>query len=177
MPRFKLKRKTSAKRTEKPSGTRTPRAQGKAQGLSASLWEALFDELSGGATVAEVCSANEGWPAARVIHRAISADVSLMERYKAARRAAIMAVSEELLTIADDGRNDWVEKETGVRFDNEHVQRSRLRIDARFRLLEALQPETFGKKLDLSNKDGTLASAWSQALGAVNAEKVGATKH
>lgn len=182
MPRFKLKRKTSAKRTEKASKASKPVPLPDAQGFYASSWEELFDRLSGGETVAEICAANQGWPAPRKLHLAISADPSLLERYRHARRAAIMAVSEELLPIADDGRNDWIEREGrgGREFkslDTEAVQRSRLRIDTRLRLLEALDPTVFGKKLDLSNKDGSLAGAWSTALGMVNAEKAVATKH
>jgi hypothetical protein len=132
--------------------------------------------------VAEIVGSNEGWPAARKLHQAISANPTLMEEYRQARRAALMGISEDLLPIADDGRNDFMTREDAKgnvhkSVDSETIQRSKLRIETRLRLLEALEPETFGKKLDLSNKDGTLAQAWVQALGVVNNEKENATKH
>lgn len=158
MPRFKLKRRTAsaslAKRSRKPVQT-----------TSAIDWLELWDLIAAGHSVAEICSSKEGFPPAHKVHLAIAASPELLERYKLARKAAVMAISEELLPIADELGED------------EHVQRSRLRIDTRLKLLEALQPETFGKKLDLSNKDGSLSSAWSTAMNVVNSEKRGATKH
>lgn len=182
MPRFKLKRKTSAKTRRKTVGETSLPPPATVAGMGADAWDELFDRLSGGETVKEICASKEGWPEPHKLHQAISADPALIERYRHARRAAVMAVSEELLPIADDGRNDWIEREGrgGREFkslDTEAVQRSRLRIDTRLRLLEALDPTTFGKKLDLSNKDGSLAGAWATALGVVNAEKQHATKH
>lgn len=171
MPRFKLKRRKAVK----------PRKRA-VQALDwGALWTELFDRLSGGESVAEICSDHEDWPAARKLHRAISADPELSEHYNQARRAAVMSLSEEILPIADDARNDFMTRETArgnvvTQFDSEAVQRSRLRIDARFKILEAFDPERFGKKLDLSNKDGSFAQAWAQALGVVSEEKH-ATKH
>jgi hypothetical protein len=56
-------------------------------------------------------------------------------------------IAEDLLAIADDGTNDYMEYEdkegnaAGWRFNGEHVQRSRLRVDARKWLLSKLLPK------------------------------------
>jgi hypothetical protein len=60
-------------------------------------------------------------------------------------------MSDQILEISDDSTNDWVDRETAagriVRvLDHEHVQRSRLRVDERFRLMEKLAPEKYGVK-------------------------------
>lgn len=175
MPRYKLKRRKPAKATDKPAGKTSQVDWG-------ALWAEVFDRLSGGESVAEICSDHEDWPAPRVLHRMIASDAELTEHYNLAAKCAVMALREEMLPIADDARNDFMAREDArgrVQFkpDAEMVQRSRLRIDTRFKLLEALDPERFGKKLDLSNKDGTFAAAWAQALGAVNEGKEIATKH
>lgn len=174
MPRYKVKRRRAGKAKEKPQETRS-------QLDWPSLWSEVFDRLSGGESVAEICSDHEDWPPARVLHRMIASDAELTEHYNLAAKCAVMALREEMLPIADDARNDFMAREDSkgrvqLKPDGEMVQRSRLRIDTRFKLLEALDPERFGKRLDLSNKDGSFVAAWVQALGVVSEEKV-ATKH
>jgi len=64
-------------------------------------------------------------------------------------------MSDQILEISDDATNDWIDRETAsgriVRvLDHEHVQRSRLRVDARFRLMEKLAPEKYGVKQQIT---------------------------
>lgn len=61
-------------------------------------------------------------------------------------------MADELLEIADDGSNDWMEKtvgsgETITVVDHEHVQRSRLRVDTRKWYLSKLAPKRYSEKL------------------------------
>ncbi len=59
-------------------------------------------------------------------------------------------MADELLEIADDGRNDWVvDEEGGDKYNGDHVQRSRLRVDTRKWLLSKALPKVFGDKLAL----------------------------
>lgn len=64
------------------------------------------------------------------------------------KQADLMA--EEILEIADDGQNDWMESfgedgEIGYKINGEHVQRSRLRIDTRKWLASKLLPKQYGQ--------------------------------
>ena len=65
------------------------------------------------------------------------------------------AIFDENLEIADDGRNDWMERhgdeEAGWVANGEHIQRSRLRIDTRKWMASKLAPKKYGDKLDLNN--------------------------
>lgn len=60
-------------------------------------------------------------------------------------------MADELVEIADDGTNDYVEREVdgGVRvvFDGEHFQRSRLRVDTRKWVLSKVLPKIYGDKI------------------------------
>lgn len=60
------------------------------------------------------------------------------------------AVAEHALDIADDGSNDWMEshdpENRGWRFNGEHVQRSRLRVETRKWFLSKLMPKVYGDK-------------------------------
>jgi hypothetical protein len=72
----------------------------------------------------------------------------------------VKALAEETLDIADDGRNDWMErndpKNQGYEFNGEHVQRSRLRVDARKWFAAKVAPKKYGEKVqqELSGPDG-----------------------
>lgn len=82
-------------------------------------------------------------------------------------------MADEILEIADDGTNDWVERQnkdgSSYRaFDQEHYQRSRLRFDARRWLLSKALPKVYGDKLttELTGKDGApLVPAISITVG------------
>ena len=93
--------------------------------------------------------------------RSVNLDISgndLATLYEVAQTAYRRAeeVFEEILDIADDGTNDWMERngkdgETGdTVLNGEHVQRSRLRIDARKWALSKMIPKKYGDKIDTS---------------------------
>lgn len=76
-------------------------------------------------------------------------------------------IANELLDIADDGRNDWVEIESKkgnsyAKPNDEVVRRSQLRIDTRLRILRAYGRHQWGDKLDVTSGGkpvGQLAAA------------------
>lgn len=101
-------------------------------------------------------------PFASTIHRWVC-DPShpFCERYAIARRLQAQAWADECLEIADEGRNDWTERQTKeggkeVVLDREHVSRSNLRIDTRKWLLSKLHPELFAERTGLMGPDGKL---------------------
>lgn len=69
------------------------------------------------------------------------------EQYARAREIGYKLLAEELLEIADDGRNDWIELEDGRQPDHELVARSRMRLDTRKWLLSKALPKIYGDKL------------------------------
>lgn len=67
--------------------------------------------------------------------------------------------ADELLEIADDGLNDWVEREKEhgemhLVFNGEHFQRSRLRVDTRKWALSKLLPKKYGDKIEHEHTGG-----------------------
>lgn len=72
------------------------------------------------------------------------------------------------LEIADDATNDWMERKgagqsPGYELNGEHVQRSRLRVDARKWLASKLAPKKYGERLDL-NHSGAVRLTHEQLL-------------
>jgi len=67
------------------------------------------------------------------------------------------ALAEEILEIADDGRNDTYETEDGAeKVNTDVINRSRLRVDTRKWLMSKLAPKKFGEKVEqfISGPDG-----------------------
>lgn len=76
------------------------------------------------------------------------------EQYARAREAQADALFDEMLDIADDGTNDWMERKradgsTEEVINAEHIQRSKLRIDARKWMAGKLRPKVYGEKIDV----------------------------
>jgi hypothetical protein len=78
------------------------------------------------------------------------------EQYARATEQRADLMAEEILEIADDGRNDYATTENGETFNSEHVQRSRLRVDARKWLLAKMQPKKYGERVqtEVTGPDG-----------------------
>lgn len=77
--------------------------------------------------------------------------------YTRARLVGYLAMADDLQEIADDGTNDYVERERAdgtkyMAFDAEHVQRSKLRVDTRKWLLSKALPKIYGDKLQVDSK-------------------------
>lgn len=72
-------------------------------------------------------------------------------QYADAREKQADHYFEEILEIADDGSNDWIERnkfegDTALIADHEHINRSRLRVDARKWILARMSPKKYGEK-------------------------------
>jgi hypothetical protein len=84
-----------------------------------------------------------------------------------ARELGFDYIAADCLGIADDSRNDYIQKmadegdEGAVNsraFDAEHVQRSKLRIETRLKLLAKWDPKRYGDKMALEHS-GTIDTA------------------
>lgn len=78
------------------------------------------------------------------------------EKYTRAREQACEAIADEMFGIADDGQNDYMEKvlnngDTVEVVNQEHIQRSRLRIDQRKWFLSKIAPKKYGDKVEHTN--------------------------
>jgi hypothetical protein len=78
---------------------------------------------------------NDAVRGARLLRRA-----SFTAQYARAREIQADGMVDEMLDIADDARNDWMEKRGELVPDNEAIHRSRLRIDARRWVAGKLRP-------------------------------------
>lgn len=79
------------------------------------------------------------------------------QHYTRAREIQAETFGDELFEIVDDASNDWMEindkegKSIGWKLNGDHVQRSRLRFDARRWWMSKVLPKQYGEKLDLNH--------------------------
>jgi len=74
------------------------------------------------------------------------------KRYARACEVRADVIFDEIFDIADDNQHDIRLSPDGVELLNtDHVQRAKLRIDARKWALSKMQPKKYGEKLDLNH--------------------------
>jgi hypothetical protein len=78
-------------------------------------------------------------------------------QYARAREVGYHKMADDILDMADDGRNDWEERqnkrgETFVALNREAVERSKLRVDTRKWLLSKALPKLYGDKIEANHK-------------------------
>jgi hypothetical protein len=111
------------------------------------------------------------WPDQNTIYEWIASNrEGFGEKYARAKVQQLQSMEDEMLGIADDGSNDWMETKKGKMLDREAVQRSQLRIDTRKWLMSHLLPKKYSDKLTL---DGSLSIGLAEAISKAR-ERVGA---
>jgi hypothetical protein len=110
--------------------------------------------LAEGLSLRSICR-QDGMPAIALVLTWLRDEPAFLIQYTRAREAQADALAEDILEIADDGRNDWMEREDpenpGYNFNGEHIQRSKLRVDARKWLASKMAPKKYGEKVETAH--------------------------
>lgn len=127
--------------------------------------DTICKRLAGGESLRAIC-AEDGLPDKSTVFRWLEANETFRDQYARAREAQADYYAEEIIQISDDGTNDWMERrseaekgkgiDSGWVLNGEHVQRSRLRVDARKWFASKVAPKKYGDKLiqEHSGPDG-----------------------
>ena len=116
-------------------------------------------ELTEGRSLRSVCK-DEGMPAKSTVFKWLADVPEFAELYRIAMEQRTEAHVEECLDIADDGSNDWIASNDpdnpGYRFNGEHYQRSRLRVETRKWIACKMKPKKYGDKVstEITGADG-----------------------
>ena len=116
----------------------------------------ICERIADGESLRSICD-DEDMPARSTVFRWLSEQEAFRERYARAREAQADALFDDILSIADDGTNDWMEKRNaegeavGWVENGEAIRRSQLRIDARKWMAAKLRPKKYGDKIDLTH--------------------------
>lgn len=132
---------------------------GRPSGYSAARANEVCALIADGYSLRQI-AALDGMPDKRTILRWLDAHEEFRPQYAYAREAQAEHFADEILEIADDGTNDWTERQQGedkiTVVDHEHISRSKLRVDARKWLMSKMAPKKYGDKItqEVTGKDG-----------------------
>lgn len=108
-----------------------------------------------GESVRSICK-SEVLPVQATIYKWLAAQPEFAEQYARARAIQADVLAEEIIAIADDSSGDTYTDDEGVkRVDHEHVQRARLRVDARKWYVAKLAPKVYGDATTLKHTDAS----------------------
>jgi hypothetical protein len=157
----KRERPKKPARAKNAQGTAPVKPTGRPSTYDPIKAESICEQLSEGIPLREICR-QPGMPAWRTVYDWMYQDEDLTAAIAHARDLGCDQIAEECLSIADDASNDWMlrtgkDGEESWQLNGEHVQRSKLRIETRLKLLAKFNPKKYGDALKLSgDKDNPL---------------------
>lgn len=115
----------------------------------------LADEICEGITLGNsirtVCKP-EHMPAISTFYKWIRTNEQFAKQYARATEERTEAMAEDLLDIADNGANDYMDTEDGkTQYNGDAIQRAKLRVDTRKWLMAKMKPKKYGDKLEVDS--------------------------
>lgn len=107
---------------------------------------AICERLSKGEPLAVICR-DEGMPCPNTVRAWMEADEAVSALIARAREDGEDAMAADCLLIADDAAGDFRMGEKSPLADTDHIQRSKLRIETRLKLLAKFNPKRWGDKV------------------------------
>ncbi len=126
-------------------------AAGRPTDYSPELVAEMCERIAQGESVRSLTS-DDRMPAMATFFRWLHEKEEFKEQYAIAKELGAEALFADIIGIADDGTNDWMEQQdsegnvTGYRLNGEAVARSRLRVDTRKWYLSKVLPKVYGDK-------------------------------
>lgn len=123
------------------------------EGYGQDTADAICERLADAESLRSICC-DEAMPSMSTVCKWLGKNADFAEQYARAREAQADAIFDEILDIADDGSNDWMNRKrddgsTDEVLNHEHVSRSKLRIEARKWMAGKLRPKKYGEKLEI----------------------------
>lgn len=129
--------------------------------FSQEVADRICERIGEGEPLRVICR-EDGMPAWRTVYLWMETFPDFAAHIASARARGYDAIASECLDIADDARNDFMTRaakeeggEAGKVLDAEHVQRSKLRVETRLKLLAKWDPKRYGERIDVKVEDVT----------------------
>lgn len=119
------------------------------------LVDHICERLADGESLRAICR-DPDMPRLTTVFLWLDRYPEFLKQYERAREVQAETLAEEILEISDDGSADYVVRshdgEYEVEVDRDHIQRSRLKVDARKWIASKLKPKVYGdsQRLELS---------------------------
>ena len=142
---------------------------GRPSDFSQEMADQICERIADGESLRCICE-DDAMPAKSTVFKWLGQKPEFADQYARARETQADALFDEILSIADDGRNDWMLKKCGddERWveNGEGLRRSQLRVDARKWMAGKLRPKKYGEKItqEHTGEDGgPLVVTWQPA--------------
>jgi len=116
----------------------------------------ICTRLIEGESLRSICR-DDGMPHISTVYRWLFAHEIFREQYARAKEDQADTLADEIIEISDDARNDWMERhgddDAGWVANGDHIQRSKLRVDARKWIASKLKPKKYGESTNLKVSD------------------------
>lgn len=122
------------------------------------LASTICERMWNGESLRAICR-DDDMPDRVTVLRWCEAHEEFCNQYARAREYLADFYADQCIEIADDGTNDFVEREirdgkTVIQLDKEAVLRSKLRVETRLDLIAKMAPKRWGAKVELNGPDG-----------------------
>lgn len=135
-----------------------PRPVGRPSGYTLDIASVILERMMHGRSIRAICK-DDDMPTTSTVFKWLMENKEFSDQYARASEQRAEHIFEESLDIADDSASDYIETDKGPVFNQEHVQRARLRVDTRKWFVSKLAPKKYGEKTAHEHSvDSTLAS-------------------
>ncbi len=114
----------------------------------------ICERIALGESLRRICADDAAMPSQSTVYKWLKENVSFSEQYAHARTMQAETMVDEILEIADDTSHDTQHGPNGAQVNSEWISRSKLRVDARLKLMQQLAPKKYGPKMALTGADG-----------------------
>jgi transposase len=127
--------------------------QGPPTAWTQAIEDSIIDQLAEGVPLRAICR-QPGMPNFLTVYNWMKRDPLFDKRIAHAREIGWESIGQECLEIAHDERHDWILTKRGPVVDETSIQRAKLQIETRLRLLAKWFPKRYGDKLEINPGEG-----------------------
>lgn len=148
-------KKPAAKKAAAKTNIQRKGKTGRPSSFTQAKADAICERLAKGESLRSIC-VDAAMPDQNSVYRWLRSFEAFRQQYARAREDQAETIFDEMLGIADDSSRDTVTKEnddgsTYETVDHDHIQRSKLRIEARKWVLGKLAPKKYGEKQQIEH--------------------------
>lgn len=132
---------------------------GRPSDYSEDLVDRICERIANGESLRSICE-DDDMPSKTSVFNWLAKHEAFLTKYARAREAQAEALADEMIDIADNGTNDWMEKRSadgeviGWQENGEALRRSDLRIKTRQWVASKLLPKKYGDKVAVTDPEG-----------------------
>lgn len=124
----------------------------------------IYARVASGQSLDKVLREDSNLPSASTFWRWHMEDPDIRDNLARARLNGVEALMDESISIADDSGSDYTGTDDEPVYNPESVQRSKLRVETRFKYAQMIAPRKYGVKVDVTTDGEKIAVGEVESL-------------